>query len=242
MTWSNRLRLGLGIIAVIALAAVLTFHLNAEKGLAKSSTATITSEHYNVASPYSGLVTKAFVKKHDTVKAGDPLFVIDSPALRNELAADMEPTSTAASTINRNGTVAVKATADGLVTDVEAVDGTFVQGAVTLAKVDRAGTLKVEADFTLTPNEYARVEDKAPVTIVLPNDKRLNGTVETVDVKTKNGNAEAVITVASKELKLGAENGLVATGTPVTAELHLRNDGVVSTVANNVKDFFRGIF
>jgi len=241
MTWSNRLRLGLGIIAVIALAGVLTFHLNAEKGLAKSSTATITSEHYNVASPYSGLVTKTYVKKHDTVKAGDPLFVIDSPALRNELAADMEPTSTAASTINRNGTVAVKATADGLVTDVEAVEGTFVQGAETLAKVDRAGTLKVEADFTLTPNEYARVEDKAPVTIVLPNQKQLEGTVETVDVKTKNGNAEAVITVTSKELKLGAENGLIATGTPVSAELHLRNDGVVSTVQDNVKNFFRGI-
>ena len=241
MTWSNRLRLGLGIIAVIALAGVLTFHLNAEKGLAKSSTATITSEHYNVASPYSGLVTKTYVKKHDTVKAGDPLFVIDSPALRNELAADMEPTSTAASSINKNGTVVVMATADGLVTDVDAVQGTFVQGAVTLAKVDLAGTLKVEADFTLTPNEYARVEDKAPVTIVLPNQKQLEGTVETVDVKTKNGNAEAVITVASKELKLGAENGLIATGTPVSAELHLRNDGVVSTVQDNVKTFFRGI-
>jgi len=241
MTWSNRLRLTLGIIFVIALAGVLTFHLNAEKGLAKSTNGTITSEHYNVASPYSGLVTHALVKKHDTVKTGDALFVIDSPALRNELAADMEPTSTAASSINKNGTVVVMATADGLVTDVDAVQGTFVQGAATLAKVDLAGTLKVEADFTLTPNEYARVEDKAPVTIVLPNQKRLEGTVETVDVKTKNGNAEAVITVTSKQLKLGAENGLIATGTPVSAELHLRNDGVVSTVQDNVKNFFRGI-
>ena len=242
MTWSNRLRLGLGIIAVIALAGVLTLHLNADKGLATSTTGTITSEHYNVASPYSGLVTEQFVKKHDTVKAGDPLFTIDSPALRNELAADMEPTSTAATTVKKDGTVVVTATAAGLVTDVEAVTGTFVQGSATLAKVDRAGTLEVEADFTLTPNEYARVEDKAPVTIVLPNDKRLEGTVETVDVKTKNGNAEAVITIASDELVLGAENGLVATGTPVTAELHLRNDGVVSTVADNVKRFFRGVF
>jgi multidrug resistance efflux pump len=242
MTWSNRLRLGLGIVLVIALAGVLTFHLNAQKGLAKSTDGTITSEHYNVSSPYSGLVTESHVKKHDMVKAGQPLFVIDSAALRNELALDMEPSSTAATTVNADGTVVVTATSAGEVTDVEAQQGTFVQGAATLAKVDRAGTLKVEADFTLTPNEYARVEDKAPVTIVLPNQKQLNGTVETVDVKTKNGNAEAVVTVASKELKLGAENGLVATGTPVTAELHLRNDGVVSTVANNVKDFFRGIF
>jgi len=241
MTWSNRLRLGLGIVLVIALAGVLTFHLNAQKGLAKSTDGTITSEHYNVASPYSGLVTESHVKKHDMVKAGQPLFVIDSAALRNELALDMEPSSTAATTVNADGTVVVTATSAGEVTDVEAQQGTFVQGAATLAKVDRAGTLKVEADFTLTPNEYARVEDKAPVTIVLPNDKRIEGTVETVDVKTKNGNAEAVITVVSKQLKLGAENGLVATGTPVSAELHLRNDGVVSTVQDNVKTFFRGI-
>lgn len=241
MTWSNRLRLGLGIVLVIALAGVLTFHLNAQKGLAKSSTATITSEHYNVASPYSGLVTKQYVKKHDTVAKGDPLFIIDSAALRNELALKMEPSSTAATTVKKDGTVVVTATSAGIVTDVEAQQGTFVQGSSTLAKVDRAGTLKVEADFTLTPNEYARVGDKAPVTIVLPNQKRLEGTVETVDVKTKNGNAEAVITVASKDLKLGTENGLIATGTPVSAELHLRNDGVVSTVQDNVKTFFRGI-
>jgi multidrug resistance efflux pump len=242
MTWSNRLRLGLGIVLVIALAGVLTFHLNAQKGLAKSTDGTITSEHYNVASPYSGLVTDQLVEKHDTVKAGDPLFIIDSAALRNEIALDMEPSSTPATTVKKDGTVVVTATSAGLVTDVEAQKGSFVQGSSTLAKVDRAGTLKVEADFTLTPNEYARVEDKAPVTIVLPNQKQLNGTVETVDVKTKNGNAEAVVTVASKELKLGAENGLVATGTPVTAELHLKNNGVVSTVADNVKTFFRGLF
>src|SRR3954453_23959554 len=103
MTWSNRLRLVLGIIAVIALAAVLTFHLNAEKGLAKSTTATITSEHYNVASPYSGLVTDQLVQKHDTVKAGDPLFIIDSAALRNEIALKMEPSSTPATTVKKDG-------------------------------------------------------------------------------------------------------------------------------------------
>lgn len=242
MTWSNRLRLALGIVFVLALSALLTFHLNKEKGLATSTSASITSESYTVASPYAGLVTEQFVQDGDTVAAGDPLFIIDSQALRNELALDMEPSSTTASVINKDGTLVITAAAAGSVTDISAQTGTYTQGAAPLAEIDKAGTLKVEADFTLSPTEYARVEDGAAVTIVLPNQKTLSGKVETVDVETKNGQAEAVITVVSDQLTLGSENGLVAAGTPITAELHLRNDGVVSSIAAKVQGFFREVF
>ena len=63
---------------------------------------------------------------------------------------------------------------------------------------------------------------------MLPNQQTLAGHVERVDVTT----------VANKA---GDANGLVSAGTPVTAELHLRNDGVVTTVAESVKRYLHGI-
>jgi multidrug efflux pump subunit AcrA (membrane-fusion protein) len=222
--------------------ALLTFHLNKEKGLATSSSGSITSESYDVGTPYAGLVVQQLVKDDDTVAAGDHLFVIDSSALRNEVSLGLAPSATSASVVDADGRLVVTATSAGTVADVQDQVGTFVQGSAILAKIDRANTLKVEADFTLSPTEYARVDDHALVTIVLPNQKTLTGTVEKMDVKTNGGSAEAVVTVVSKKLVLGAENGLVAPGTPVSAKLHLRNDGVVSTVADKVQGFFRGIF
>jgi hypothetical protein len=76
---------------------------------------------------------------------------------------------------------------------------------------------------------------------VLPNQQQLAGHVERVDVTTVANKAQATITVASDQLVAGDANGLVAAGTPVTAELHLRNDGVVTTVADSVKRYLRGI-
>jgi multidrug resistance efflux pump len=242
MTWSNRFRLAAGLVVVLAVIAALTLHLNKEKGLAASSSGSITSESYSVGTPYAGLVVEQLVEDDDTVAAGDKLFVIDSAALRNELSLGLPPSSTTASVVNPDGTLVVTAASDGVVTDVDAQVGTFVQGSEILATVDRANTLEVEAEFTLSPTEYARVEDNAPVTIVLPNQKTLAGTVDSMDVKTNDGSAEAVVTVVSKQLVLGAENGLVASGTPVSAELHLRNDGVVSTVADKVQGYLRDAF
>ena len=195
-----------------------------------------------MASPYSGLVTDQFVKKHDTVKAGDPLFVIDSPALRNELAARHGADSTAASTINRRRHGRGEGHR-GRARDGRRGRGRHLRPGRRDARQGRpcrdaqgGGGLHADAERVRPRGGQGAGHDRAA------EREALEGTVETVDVKTKNGNAEAVITVASKELKLGAENGLIATGTPVSAELHLRNDGVVSTVQDNVKTFFRGIF
>jgi len=242
MTWSNRFRLVAGLFVVLAITALLTFHLNKEKGLATSSSGSITSESYDVGTPYAGLVVEQLVEDDAVVVAGDSLFVIDSAALRNEVSLGLEPSATSASVVDAEGRLVVTAASDGIVTDVDAQVGTFVQGSAILAKIDRANTLEVEAEFTLSPTEYARVEDDALVTIVLPNQKTLSGTVESMDVETNEGSAEAVVTVVSTELVLGAENGLVASGTPVSAKLHLRNDGVVSTVADKVQGFFREVF
>lgn len=242
MTWSSRARLGAGMILVLVIAAWATYQLNESRGVATSDSAQILAKSYGVGTPYSGLVVDQLVDVGDAVTTGQQLFVIDSATLQYDVTNGFARASTEATQIDANGRLVVLATGDGVVTDIASERGTFVQSATELARVQRADTLYVQAEYTLTPKEYARVEDDASVTVVLPNQREITAYVSEVKVETVAGRAQAVLTLTGEELRDGAEKGLVSAGTPVTAELQLDNDGLVTRTAANVKDYVGGLF
>ncbi|GIG21299.1 hypothetical protein Cch01nite_20230 [Cellulomonas chitinilytica] len=242
MTWASRIRLIVGTILVLVLAALATYKLNETKGIAASDSAQILAKHYTVGTPYAGLVVDQKVDVGDTVTAGQPLFVIESAALQYDLKNGFAKSATEATQIDDQGRLVVLATGDGTVTKVSSERGTFVQSATDLATVQKADTLYVQAEYTLTAKEYARVKDDAAVTVVLPNQRTVTAHVDKVKVKTVAGEAQAVMTLTGESLKDGAQNGLVAAGTPVTAELKLENDGVVTRASEDVKNYLGGIF
>src|SRR5690606_6068241 len=129
---------------------------------------------------------------------------------------------------------------DGTVVDVSATRGTFVQAGTPLATVERAATRFVRAEYLLTPEELARLDDGAEVTITLPDESTLPGRVDGAVVRTAQGKAEVVVTVTSPTL-VGSTAPLTSTGTPVVTALHLRNDGVVTTVAERIEAFWAGV-
>lgn len=237
MTWVSRLRLLAGMILVLVVAALATYHLNETRGRATSDSAQILAETYDVGSPYAGLVADHLVDVGDDVAEGDPLFVIDSAGLTYDLAHGLVTDPPEFTELDEQGRLVVLASGDGRVTELSAKRGTFVPSAVTLATVQRAGTLYVQGEYTLTAKEYARLPDGADVTITLPNDDVLAGNVERVEVTTTNGQAQAVVRVGSDELVDGAANGLVSAGTPVVVQVALSNDGVVTTVAGKVRSY-----
>ncbi|WP_456825824.1 HlyD family efflux transporter periplasmic adaptor subunit [Cellulomonas sp. P5_E12] len=242
MTWSSRLRLLVGTMLVLVIAALATYQLNETRGVAVSDSAQILAKSYSVASPYSGLVVGQLVDVGDTVTTGQQLFVIDSATLRHDVETGFAGTMTEATQVDAEGRLVVLATGDGVVTDILAERGTSVSSAAELAVVQRAGTLYVQAEFTLTPKEYSRVGDGASVSVVLPNQSTVSGHVTDVRVETVSGAAQAVMTVSGAALVDGAQNGLVSAGTPVTAELELDNDGVVTRTATSVKAYVGGLF
>ena len=107
-------------------------------------------------------------------------------------------TSTEATQIDAEGRLVVLATGDGVVTEIASERGTFVQSATQLATVQRADTLYVQAEYTLTPKEYARVADDATATVVLPNQRTITVHVSEVKVETIAGSAQAVLTLAGE--------------------------------------------
>ncbi len=242
MTWAIRLKLAAGVLLVLVLAAVLTYHLNQTRGRATSDSAQILAHEYRVGTPYAGLVVAQRVEIGDAVREGQSLFVVDSAALTRDLALGTVRAAGESTRIDDDGRLVVLASGDGVVTALDAQEGTFVDAASPLATVQRAGSLYVQAEYTLSPKEYARVDDGADVTILLPDQTSVAGRVERVQVTTVGGAALALVTVTSDALEDGGHHGLMGAGTPVAASLTLRNDGVVTTVSDAVEAYVRGIF
>jgi multidrug resistance efflux pump len=232
MSRSGKLRLVLGLIVVVVIAGVFTIRLNTSRGTVASLSASIQTQSYTVGSAYAGTVVQQFVALGDPVTKGEALFAIDSPTLRHDIAIGLLNANSFDAGVQPDGTLNVVATGDGTVSKVADGLGTFVQAGSVLATVDRAGSLYVSADLTLTPTQFARLAKNADVSIVLPNEHMLAGNVHTIRVETVEGQAKVVIEVTSPELVANGGGGIVGTGVPVVADVSLRNDGVVTTVAD----------
>ncbi len=234
MTAAARLRLVLGVVVILVMVALATYHLNETRGRATSTSAQVLGRDLNVGTPYAGLVLSRTAEVGDEVHVGDPLFVIDSATLTYDLANESRRNTPESTTVDANDHLVVEAE-DGRVTAVAAEPGTFVQAGTQLATIQRSNSLYVQAQFTLSPKEYARVGEHAAVDLVLPDRSTLTGVVDEMRVTTVDGVAQAVVTVSSPELVDGGRGGLLASGTPVVAQLDLRNDGWVTTVSERVR-------
>jgi multidrug resistance efflux pump len=242
MTWTNRFRLFAGLVGVLALVAVLTIVFNQRQTQAQSATATVATDAYDVGAGYGGTVIKQEVRENDTVTVGQPLFTMQSPALQQDIANKVKVKSTEAYTVNtKKGTVTYLATVAGQVDEIKARLGTTLTGGQSFARIVVTGSQYVQAQFLLTPRDYERVQTGALVSILLPNNQKVTGTVGTVKVATDQGNAAAEIRVDSPALTDPTLSTLTKTGTPVVATVRLRDDGPLAGVSDSAFAFLRQI-
>jgi biotin carboxyl carrier protein len=241
MTWINRLKLLGGLIAVVALVGVFTLVFNQRQNEVQSTSASITADAYAVGTDYGGTVTRQYVQVGDRVKPGQRLFQVRSLSLLQELNRNPVSFDTATYSVRKDGTMTFKATVAGTVGKVTTKQNDYVQPGDDLAVVYKAGSLYAVADYVLTPRDYARLERGAAVDLVLPNRRILPGTVESVAVRTTNGQAQTEVKVASDGLVPGTANGLITPGAPLSATVHLRQDGMLNEAQNAGFDFLRRI-
>ena len=242
MTWTNRFRLIGGLLGVLALVAVLTIIFNQRQTQAQSLTATIGTDAYDVGAGYGGTVIEQDVKENDVVEVGDPLFTMQSPAMQQDVANKVKVKSTEAYKVDtKKGTITYLATVPGQVDEVRAKLGTTLTGGQSFARIVVTGSQFVTAQFLLTPRDYERVQTGANVSILLPNNQKIAGTVSTVKVATERGNAAAEIRVDSPDLTDPTLSTLTRTGTPVVATVRLRDDGPLAGVGDSAFAFLRKI-
>ncbi|MBD8079704.1 HlyD family efflux transporter periplasmic adaptor subunit [Cellulosimicrobium arenosum] len=243
MTWSNRFRLVAGLLAVVLVCAALTLVMNRRLAQATSESATIRAESLGIGTDYAGTVSEALVEDGDEVAAGDPLFTVSSLTLQHDLALGLVSTDTAAYQVDDDGTITLVAPYDAVVTEVAARQGAFVEAGSTIATLDRAGSLTVDAQVELDPSDFARVRTGAPVRILLPDRSELTGEVASVSVTDdeEENRVLATVEVTSDELADGANDGLVSSGTPVVASIDLHVDGPLAGVNETFGDFLRKV-
>lgn len=242
MTWTNRFRLFGGLLGVLALVSVLTLVFNQRQTQAQSQSAEIQTDTASIGAGYGGTVIKQYVDDAQQVQVGDKLFTLQSPALQADVANDIEVKGNGAYDVNaKKGRITYKATVAGRVDGLTAQLGTTLTPGSPFAKITVTGSEYIKAHYLLTPRDYERVEAGAPVSILLPNNQKIAGSVSDIRVSTEQAKAAAEIRVDSTELTDPAIATLTRTGTPVVATVELRDDGPLAGVTDSLFAFARKI-
>lgn len=242
MTWMNRLRLFGGVLGVVVLVAALTLVFNQRQTKVASLSATVAADQYDLAASYGGTITKQYVDEGDSVAKGDKLFTVQSVALQQDVNQGLDIASTDAYQVDADkGLITYKAVIDGELSTLKAKLGNTLATGTPFATITVSNTQFVLADYLLSPRDYERVAKGATVSILLPNNSTVTGTVASTKVETNEGQAQTEVRVSSDELRDSDLAALTKPGTPVTATLHLRDDGPLAGVSDLAFDFLTKI-
>ena len=236
MTWRKRIGLALGLLSVVVLAAGLTMYLPHRSTLVPGTSVFRFDNLNPVGTDYSGTITEQYVHTGDQVTAGQPLFEVQSAGLQRDLAQGLVNKDNLNHEVKNDNTLVITATNAGQIDSMAYAKGAFVPANSTIATVQQAGSMYVEADFLLTAKDYARVPAQATLDITLPNNQNITAQVSQIKVSTENGEARTIVKAYSPDLANGT--GLFAVGTPVQATLHLTNDGPITDITNTVTGWF----
>ncbi|MBI4901545.1 MAG: HlyD family efflux transporter periplasmic adaptor subunit [Actinobacteria bacterium] len=229
MTWTNRLRLWLSVMLSLVLIFLLVILFNQRQHLIQSTSATIIAPRVQVASNYGGIVLKQYVTVGQHVSVGDKLFDVSSVSLQQDIANHVKVASSDALVIDpTKGTLTYRATTSGAVTEVEAQEGSYLSPTQPLATITGDASRIVEAQFLLTPREYALMDKGATVTLTLPDTSSVTGAVDSALVQTKDGQAIVTARIISQALDNRNLQLLATDGAPVRAALRLRDEGILA--------------
>lgn len=240
MSWLNRLKLLTGIIIIVIVLGLLTLLFNQRQNQVSSISAHVEAPRTVIASPYGGLVSKQNRNPGEYVSAGDELFTITSASLKDMAALGVEPNSTDGYIIDLEaGAITFFATIDGYLDSYMAFQGSYVNGAESLAEIVASSNKTVVARYQLNPSDYGRIEPDGKVTIHLPNGKLVEGQVMSVNIVTDpaTNNTVTEVTASSEELQAQELMLLTRRGTPVTAVMSLRDDGPLAGPTQAVTEF-----
>lgn len=200
------------------------------------------ADQYDLAAAYGGTITKQFVTEGDTVKKGDKLFSVQSVALQQDVNQGLDIASTGPYDVNQSkGVLTYKAVVDGELTELKAKLGNTLATGTPFGTITVAGTQFAVAQYLLSPRDYERVQEGAVVSILLPNNQSVEGTVASTKVKTNAGQAQTEVRIGSRSLQDPDLAALTKPGTPVTAALHLRDDGPLAGVSDTAFSFLRQV-
>lgn len=227
MNFLTRVKYLFGLLLVVGVVAALTMTMNDRISTVHDVSATVRTDDYSIGTPYAGMVVERDVDVGDRVSKGDRMFVVQSTALASDIQNDALEPRKSPYDIRHEDRIVIRATAAGKVADVQPIEGAFVPADATLARVQEQGSSFVQADFRLTPKQYALMRRADEVTVRLPDERSVRADIDRITVHTDGHQAATRVRAVSPVLD---NHGIFASGTPVSVDVTLRKDGLVETV------------
>jgi multidrug resistance efflux pump len=223
MNFLTRLKYLAGMLLVVGAVAALALSMNHRISTVHDVSATVRTDDYTVGTPYAGTVVARKADVGDQVAKGDTLFVVQSSELTREIAKGAIEPEKSPYDIRGGSKVVIRATSAGKVSDVQPIEGAYVAANSTLAQVQEQGTSYVQADFRLTPKQYALMRAADDVTVRLPDERAVQADIERIGVRTDGESAATRLRVVSPDLD---NRGMFSSGTPVDVDVTLSRDGL----------------
>lgn len=225
------------ILGVLLLCSAGFAYTASRANTVRAETATWRANSYDVGTPYAGVVQSVAVESGSHVAKGDELFRVQSPTLQEAMAKTTFSDGEVGYRITPRGVMVFTAAQDGVVQNTEVVAGEFVQADDRLATVAVDDSLRIEAEFTLTERDYAKIPEPATLSVTLPGGQTVSAQVYYATVL-EESSAKTVRTMMFARTAKPDVTSTVINGAPATAELDLIGVGPVAWVGEQVKRLF----
>jgi multidrug resistance efflux pump len=232
MSVRNRLRLITGIFFVLTLLGVLLLYLNYSLAHVSSMSAKLLSDQYTVGTDYSGIITKQYVSEGQHVNTGDKLFVIQSSLLNADLASGSISKNDIAYSLDNQNDIVLKSTGSGTISNIAYLEGSFVPANKEIATITKTGSLYVQASYSLSPPDYARIRNGNTVQVTLPNDQKVSASIFDISVQSSGNLVQTIIKARISGLDTSSA---FTDGTPVTTELQLNGKTLYSSLRESLQ-------
>ena len=221
MNFIKRLKLVASIFLLSGLCFGLVVYENTAMAKVGANSANLVLPTFSVGSEYSGTLKKQYVFGGDTIKRGERLFELKSDQLSAALASGQLKSENLTDKLADDGGLVLIAQHDGILGDVNFIEGSFVPGGKPIAVIKGASSASVKASFELSGPQYAKLQPNTPVTVEYGG-QTVTGTIAGITQQSLNGHT---FTLVDAHLPVVSRSQTVySAGTPVIVHLILDTD------------------
>ncbi len=199
-----------------------------------ANSASLNLATYAVGTTYDGLVVGQYVNQGDSVRVGQKLYEIKSDKLASQLAAGTLKAADLSSSLSSNGDIILTAQHSGIISQVDALAGSFVTGGKTLAVITGMNGATVRSNFELSNREYDKISVNTPVRVLL-GAQSVQASITGITQESSNGHTITTITAALPSID--KTQTIYQTGAPVNTSIVLNNHTLYNRLHNVVESY-----
>ncbi len=217
----KRLKFVLYVIALAVVCFGLVVYENNTIASVGASSASLITPSYNVGSEYAGTIIHQYVNTGDSVKLGQKLFEIKSDQLTAALAGGQLKANNLNSMLAGDGGVILTAQHDGIISEIDFLEGSFVGAGKSVAVIKGLNGVSVRANFELSSPQYSKLLPSTPIQVRFAG-QTVDAKITGISQQSINGHTITIVTAGLPSLT--ASQTIYSAGTPVTAHLILNTN------------------